>query len=350
MKKLYRMILRPYRFAVSVLRSFEKKLDSKIQGVARKRYALDYLEDRFLNGKKYRLTPTQQSVVRDIVSLMSAKELLPGLCRKRLLPTLIGPSGCGKTMILNEFANSVCKGSEGNDASPAVHIAINCSSWVPVGAAGVPTLAVIAERLVTVGLPDINKASSKKVVLTLDEISSVCGSRDINNSLYSKSVTYEIMSLLDRNGGVMAMARPDTGRKEELAILILLDNAWIIGAGSWQDLFMNNSGSSRTIASADDLRLSHVNCRSTADFTGDDWQLLNRFSPYLFLSRPTESDLLAAAQTMISGSSVETTLEPIIPDAVAKALGSAAPLRALEYNLIHACAKLNEDSNTTYEE
>lgn len=137
----------------------------------------------------------------------------------RLFPLVAGPTGAGKSFLVRTLANEI----------NAHFMRICFGDWLPYGArTGTPTMDKIKDALI----------KYEHVILHLDELDKF---RKMFDSPWSNCVANDIWTMMDRQFKLedpYVLRRPDEqiARKEKG----VGNRLWIVGSGTWQDLFDNS--------------------------------------------------------------------------------------------------------------
>ena len=213
--------------------------------------------------------------------------------RLRLEALVVGASGVGKTFLIHQLGARL--------EIPVIKLTMG--DWMPLGGrGGIPTMTMLAKVL----------SKNERVILYIDEL---CKMRSMYSSAWTLCIATEAFGLLDRQPG------PEWSKE---AALNLKKNAFLVGSGTWQELFDLRDktsvgfGSGQTNAVGEIQRLVRKHQLIPPELLNrfnDDWGILDPYSENDFRRmirelglEPGVIDPVAAAESGLNFRAIENAL------------------------------------------
>ncbi|MEI7900920.1 MAG: ATP-binding protein [bacterium] len=285
------------------------------------------------------LTHVEREVCGKLIGAYQCRDLLPEM-RDRIFPLICGPSGAGKTTAVRAAANEISRlHYRAHPRGKVAYMELHATSWIPAGAAQPTTLRVISDAINL-----LTRNRHGLLIIFFDELDKLRNTtRGNGNSAWHIGNMQEIQALLGRSAGILpkrfAYALSCFFRRVKPAAV--LRNAYLIGAGAFQDAYQTSSGAFRPDAlnhntREDALLFETHSARET--FNGDDFQLFTR-AQWIMLPPPSPEDLRRAARIMIEGP-MRRRLEEHLDLFVERASSTQSPFRTLEALIMTKCLEL----------
>jgi len=287
------------------------------------------------------LTQGEREACESLIGLYRCRDLLPEL-RDRLFPLLCGPSGAGKTTTVRAAVDEIFRLHHDLYPSGAVtYLELHATSWIPAGALAPATLSVISDAINALAM---NKHGL--LIIFLDELDKLRNTTRANgNSAWHMSGMQEIQALLGRSVGILRWrwAHTLSPMFRRVQPATVLRQAYLIGAGAFQDVYQSASGTFRLEALGHDRHPEQFAFEAHSQrlpFNGDDFQLYSR-AQWILLPPPSTDDLRRAARVMIAGP-LRWQLEGQLERFVSTAAATQIPLRTLEEVIMRECVRITK--------
>ncbi len=192
----------------------------------------------------------------------------------RLFPLFVGPTGAGKTFLCQQLARRLS----------ARYLRYTYGDWLPQGAregAGTQTTFAILEAV----------EENQRLVLHIDELDKC---REDNASAWSRSVSNDIWNTLDGllpvREYIKASKRPSPPTRAERLANWVRTNLWIVGSGTWQDVFAQADKPTLGFSVGEPKRVNDLDLSATVRLARSiPDELLARFSSDLLILRYPET-------------------------------------------------------------
>ena len=225
----------------------------------------------------------------------SGKQTLP-MIRLRLNGLIVGPTGAGKSFLAESVARQL----------RAKYFRVTRGDWIPTGCKDKrSTVFQILDQVL----------SYDRVVLHLDELDKFTQLQDRE---WSASIGADLWNILDKKFQIAEYLHETTFKEGEkiteqyVARRIRL-GLWILGSGTWQEVFANSRGRPSIGFGCGRAEASDVGFAEIVRSQGISPELLLRFSEPVFLLYPTPeetSQLLESTGITALASQVGATISP----------------------------------------